>query len=132
PQADGSTSPGGDSVSAVTVDANGKMRAVGTLADGSKLSQAVPVSKHGQWPFYVLLYGGKGAALGWLHFTNASDSDLSGLVTWIKLPQAPGRLYTDGFVNETIGLGSRYVRAQSATNSLLASTSGTLAFRRGD
>jgi len=90
------------------------------------------VSKHGQWPFYVLLYGGKGAALGWLHFTNASDSDLSGRVTWIKPPQAPGRLYTNGFVNETMALGSSYHRPQSATNNLLAFTNGTVAFSGGD
>ena len=62
----------------------------------------------GQWPFFVPLYSGKGSILGWLTFSNAPDSDISGLLNWIKPAQPAARLYPAGFTNVTGAIGSAY------------------------
>ncbi len=94
---DSQTQPGGYSFGTVSVDALGNLAFSGSLGDGSKVVQTTFLSKHGDWPFYLPLYSGKGVALGWLQFTNQTDTDITGVVKWIKLPQ-PGKFYPNGFV----------------------------------
>ena len=48
--------------------------------------------------------------LGWVTFTNKSDSDLDGQVYWTKQAQA-GKYYPSGFTNETEVVGSAYALA---------------------
>ncbi|HWI56389.1 MAG TPA: hypothetical protein VNZ22_04135, partial [Bacillota bacterium] len=60
--------------------------------------QTTFLSKQGQWPLYQSLYAGKGHLMGWLTVnTNEPESDLSGLLSWIKLPQPLAKLYPAGF-----------------------------------
>ncbi len=101
--------PGGDSIGAVTVDSAGNVTISGTLADGTRLSQKAFVSSQGLWAFYASLYKGGGVALGWLTFTNLAGTEIDGLVSWIKLPQAAAKFYRNGFTNETEAVASRYV-----------------------
>ena len=89
----------------MTVDSLGRVSFAGTLGDGTKLAQKTILTPGGQWPFYVPLYTGKGSILGWLAFSNQADSDITGPVSWFKLPQ-PGKFYAAGFTNQTTAAGS--------------------------
>jgi formylglycine-generating enzyme required for sulfatase activity len=71
------------------------------------------------------LYSGKGSLLGWLTFTNETDRDIDGLVSWIK-PKGTTttNLYPAGFTNDLEALGSVYTftngwRALNLTNGVL-------------
>ena len=100
--------PLGDGYGVVTVDASGKLRLKGALADGSKLTQQATVSSDGQWPFYLPLYGGKGQILGWLTFDASPEQNLGGPFSWIKQPVPTSALYPNGFNIQTNALGSSY------------------------
>jgi uncharacterized repeat protein (TIGR01451 family) len=102
------TVPGGDSFGTVAVDRMGKIRLAGSLADGTKISQAVTVSKFGDWPLYIPLYGGRGSILSWLSFGNTGTSDLSGDVVWTKPATSAARYYPDGFSIGASASGSHY------------------------
>jgi hypothetical protein len=115
----GALAPEGDSFGSATVDAAGAVKYKASLADKSSISGKVPLSKNGQWPLYIPLYGGKGALLGWVNFTNQPSTDFEGLISWIK-PALPGTaLYPDGFSSESALLGSRYRPPSGNTNRLL-------------
>jgi Divergent InlB B-repeat domain/Fibronectin type III domain/Bacterial Ig domain len=103
------SSPAGHGFGAVRVNASGSAHVAGVLADGTRFSQSAPVSRNGSWPFYAPLYSGNGLVLSWLAFTNQSDSDLNGLLTWIKSPNAKARYYPSGFDNQSQAAGSIYV-----------------------
>ena len=66
------------------VDKAGRLRLSGELADGTKISQSVPVSPNGEWPLYVSLYGGKGSILSWITFADRTTDQLTGLLNWTK------------------------------------------------
>ncbi len=100
-------SPPGSSYATVRIDGNGVASLLGLMADGSKSVQKVPLSQSGHWPFYLPLYRGGGAALGWLRM-NSEDREVGGLVSWIK-PAAPSRYYAGGFTNEATLIGTAYV-----------------------
>ncbi|HZM03149.1 MAG TPA: immunoglobulin-like domain-containing protein, partial [Candidatus Saccharimonadales bacterium] len=109
--ADGSPlySPGGYGFGLVTNNALGQIMLSGALADGTVISQNVPISKNGDWPLFINLYGNKGLIEGWLNFR---DGEPEGYVTWIK----PGNLgfpptYKGGFTNSVRVIGSLYVVA---------------------
>jgi hypothetical protein len=89
--------PQGDGYGTVNINSDGQLIFHGTLADGTQISQAATISADGQWPFYSTLYGGHGQVLGWVDFTNTTQSDLSGNLAWIKLPIASARSYAAGF-----------------------------------
>jgi hypothetical protein len=101
-------SPGGDGCGAVTVGAGGAINVSGSLGDGTPFSQSATLSSQGNWPFYVSLYSGGGEIIGWLAFSNAPATDLSGPLTWIKPSQRVGKLYPEGFISQTEAIGSRF------------------------
>ena len=103
--ADGVAQPGGDSFASLTVSSSGAISAKGVLADNSKVTQKANLLTTGQWPFYVPLYSGHGAMLGWLTFSNHV---IGGTVYWFK-PANSGGLYPAGFTNVTEAAGSSYV-----------------------
>ena len=114
---DSAAAPGGDSYGTLTISTSGKLRFAGALADGTKLSQSVPLSMEGLWPFYGSLYGGQGSILGWLlctnttPSTNASSGDVTGSIAWFKPPAvAKAKFYTSGFTVMTNVMGSSYTR----------------------
>jgi uncharacterized repeat protein (TIGR03803 family) len=123
-------SPGGDGYGTISVDKAGNIRLAGFLADGTRLSQAVPLSKNGQWPFFASLYTGQGMVIGWLSFTNALDEDLTGDVVWIKPPSATSKVNRSGFTNLTSASGSHYTRPASGTT-ILQIANGELSFSEG-
>jgi hypothetical protein len=110
PGDDGSGSaPEGHGYGTVVIDGNGKARFAGSLADGTKIVQSVPISKNGMWPLYVALYGGNGSVLSWITVTNRSNDDLNGALSWIKLPNPVAKFYPAGFTNEYDAVGSIFV-----------------------
>jgi hypothetical protein len=110
--------PQGASFAAVTIDSAGKVRLSGVLADGTKLTQAAQVSKNGDWPLYVPLYGGQGGLFSWLAVAPDSESPLAGDIAWIKLPTPRTRNYPAGFAVNSSLSGSRYVRPGAGGNPL--------------
>jgi len=108
-QTDDSTLPVGNGFGTLRVDKAGNLRFGGSLADGTKVSQGVPLSKHGLWPLYAALYSGSGSLLSWFAFTNQAESDLAGTLSWIKSANSRAKYYGNGFTNQCAGLGSLYV-----------------------
>jgi hypothetical protein len=85
-------SPGGYGYGLITNSLLGKIVLSGKTGDGVVLSQSVPISKDGRWPFYVPLYRNtniftktdyRGAMLGWVTFTDPNVAPTATL-TWIK------------------------------------------------
>jgi len=113
--ADPSTQPGGDGYGTLAVDAAGNVRFSGTLGDGTKISPVTFLSASGQWPFYSSLYSGKGSILGWLTFSSETNTDISGLLDWFKLPQAAAKFYPAGFAFQSEAQGSIYSPNYNAT-----------------
>jgi hypothetical protein len=124
--------PEGHGFGTVKVDGNGKVTFAGTLADGTKVSQKVPLSRDGQWPLYVPLYRGSGSILSWLAVTNQAADDINGLLSWIKPDDARTKYYAGGFTNETFVTGSQFVRPTSSTNGLLNLAQADVTFSGGD
>jgi hypothetical protein len=116
--------PSGNGFGLVTVSSAGSIHLSGTLADGTSISQSVPVSKDGFWPAYVSLYSGKGSVVGWITLSNALAEDLSGAINWIKPAQNPKttKYYPAGFVFPTTATGSRYQAPGAKTNVLSLTT----------
>jgi len=99
--------PTGDGFGTVNVSGAGGISFAGTLADGTKVAQKVPISKDGNWPLFASLNKGKGALLGWVKFdTNQLATDFSGRLNWFKETQPGEKYYSDGLTNETYVAGS--------------------------
>ena len=109
------TEPGGDGYGTLKLDASGKVQFIGSLADGTKLSTAGVLSKHGQWPLYASLYSGQGSILGWLTFVTTPTNGLGGALSWIKPRTPTAKYYRDGFAIGTTAIGSRYSQKPSGT-----------------
>lgn len=114
-------SPDGYGYGTIKVTSLGKIRFSGSLADGTKVTQASTVVADNAWPLYAALYRGKGALVSWMNFTNRAKDDLNGAIRWIKLANASKKVYADGFDQESVALGSQFVRP-SGTNVLNAET----------
>jgi hypothetical protein len=123
--------PAGNGFGSVLVDANGRVTFAGTLADGTKVSQSVPLSRDGTWPLYVSLYAGGGSIWSWLDFASPGSSDINGTLSWIKLPDVRARYYSNGFTNgnETV-VGSVY--SPPAGSNILNLTNALVQFSGGD
>ena len=110
--------PGGDSYATFTVSTAGTIRLAGSLADGTKISQSVPVALDGEWPLYASLYGGHGLLAGRMQFTLGAERDLGGTATWIKPAIEKDKFYPVGFTNEVMASGAGYVQPGSGSNVL--------------
>ncbi|HYR43373.1 MAG TPA: choice-of-anchor tandem repeat GloVer-containing protein, partial [Terriglobia bacterium] len=104
---DPTSAPGGDSFGTLTVSTAGKIVASVSLADNTHFAQSVPLTQNGTFPFFAVLYAGKGIILGWLSFTNPAASVLGGEVNWYK-PTAPSKYYPDGFTISSDASGDLY------------------------
>jgi hypothetical protein len=99
---------GGTSYGSGAVTKQGVLNMTGTLADGIAFSASAPVSKAGQWPFYVYAASGKDSLLGWVSVSNGTNG-LSGTnITWSKAA-SKGPLYAAGFVNNLALVGSTWL-----------------------
>jgi hypothetical protein len=124
--------PGGYGFATINVDMNGKARVAGSLPDGSKMTQSVPIAPDLTLPLFVSLYSGKGVADGWLVFNNSDPAtDLSGSVSWIKDPIATAKFYPAGFNLSVSAMGELYTPPASGAP-ILDFSSGTVSFADGN
>ena len=65
----------------LTVAANGVISLVGQLADGTPISQAVPIAGDGSFPVYISLYHEAGLLAGWI---NLAGGVPDGSLTWVR------------------------------------------------
>ena len=126
---DASTQPGGHGYGTVSVDSSGNVTFSATLGDGTKISQTTFVSKQGQWPLYVPLYGNLGSILGPITFTNDSQADLSGPIFWLK-PVNSAKYYPAGLNFPTQLVGSLFAYTNGVP--ILALTNGVLVLHGGN
>jgi hypothetical protein len=130
PGYDGSASlPAGDGFGTVKVTSKGQVKFVGTLADGTKISQSASVSRAGYWPLHIPLYAGDGMLMSWLTFAGPTN-DVSGNLTWIKEAGSKSKYYLAGFTSQCDVLGSKYLRSDPVLNlstALLTFSGGSLA-----
>jgi lysyl endopeptidase len=113
-----SDQPNGDSYATATVTKAGRVSVAGTLADGTKFSQATTISKDGAWPFYVSAYSSQGSLFSWLLFTNSDTADLGGSFNWIKPVQPKSKFYPDGFSTVLNATGCTYAKPPRGTTVL--------------
>ncbi|MGD1084971.1 MAG: S8 family serine peptidase [Verrucomicrobiota bacterium] len=108
----GANSPGGDGFGKVTVSSAGKISLTGTLSDNTAVAPAaVSVSKYGQWPLYIPLYGKEGSLSGWVDFTNAPGLSFQGNgAGWFRT-NSSGKFYPRGFTNYLSIIGSTFAPA---------------------
>jgi hypothetical protein len=103
--------PGMIGFGTVAVDAVGNLTFGGVLGDGTAVAQKSFVSGQGLWPFYASPRASGGVVFGWLTFTNESNKNIDGYVTWFK-PSLPGaKFYPAGFTNQTGVAGSLFQAA---------------------
>ncbi|HMP84530.1 MAG TPA: hypothetical protein PKA41_17690, partial [Verrucomicrobiota bacterium] len=110
PSDDEGTIEVGDGYGYGSVNTAGSVKFVGMLPDGTKVSQSVPVSKDGYWPMYIPLYKGNGMLVSWLAITNPPKPDITGVLNWIKQPDAAARYYRSGHTNVIEVVGATYVK----------------------
>jgi cyclophilin family peptidyl-prolyl cis-trans isomerase len=123
--------PFGDGYGTASISTKGSLTFSGSLADGTKVTQKVPISKNGDWPLYLNLYKGKGMLLSRIVFdTNQPETDLSGLMNWFKRTQV-AKYYPGGFTNESMIVGSRFT-PPVGTNRLLGLTVAVVSFTNGN
>jgi hypothetical protein len=133
PGQDGAPSlPAGNGFGTISVSLGGIVKLAGTLADGTKFSQSATLSQAGQWPLYVPLYSGKGSVLSWLTFTNLTNSDLEGQLSWIKPALPHAKYYPGGFANQCLAVGSSFVVPAVSTNQVLDLENGFVFMGGGD
>jgi cyclophilin family peptidyl-prolyl cis-trans isomerase len=126
-----SAGPFGDGYGTVSVNTKGSLTFSGSLADGTKVTQKVPISRNGDWPLYLNLYKGNGTLLSKIVLdTNSPDTDLSGLMNWFKRTQV-AKYFGAGFTNESTIVGSRFI-APAGTNRLLELTNAVVGFTNGN
>ncbi len=98
--------PQGFGYGTVTVTAAGRGRATGVLADGTKISVTVPLSRHRTWPLYEALYKNHGASIGWVTF--GTNGALEATVDWFRPPMPTSPYYPGGFTNSVALIGQEY------------------------
>ena len=87
--------------------AAGRGRMTGVLADGTKLTATVPLSKHGTWPLYDALYKKRGASIGWVTFS--TNGTLEATVDWFRPAISSSAYFPDGFTTNVVLIGHEYV-----------------------
>jgi hypothetical protein len=82
-------------------------RMIGFLADGTKITVSVPLSKHGTWPLYQVLYKNRGACIGWVSV--GTNSSLGATVDWFRPPLPTSPFFPAGFTTNVTLFGEKYV-----------------------
>jgi sulfur relay (sulfurtransferase) complex TusBCD TusD component (DsrE family) len=108
--------PAGNGFGTLNVSSGGQVNFVGTLADGTKVSQSATVSGNGYWPLYLPLYSGNGFLMSWLAFASNTNSDLAGRLIWFKPADSTSAYYPGGFTCEGDAFGSVYLPTDPVLN----------------
>lgn len=127
---DPAAGPAGDGYATVQVDSLGNVTITGKLSDGTPVSAKITLSQNGQFPLFASLYSGNGLFLGWLGFSNQTDSDVSGQLTWIAPSTGKLKINPAGFTNQLQAAGSGYQFIP--THPVLNMTNGMVSFVNGN
>ncbi|MDB6057143.1 MAG: putative Lysyl endopeptidase [Verrucomicrobiales bacterium] len=111
---DASAGPAGDSYGTAFINRVGILSPVIRLADGVTLSPVVGVSKDGNWPFYLSVFG-REIVIGWVHINGSGV--MTGTLNWIRNPSAVGN-YRAGFTNAVSLTGSTWIAPKNRTSGL--------------
>jgi lysyl endopeptidase len=125
------TAPQGYSFGMLKVDSTGKAKFVGSLADGTAVTQSASISQDGDWPLFGSLYRGQG--LLWAPMiidTSRASDDIHGPLSWIKAQQS-AKYYPDGFDVEVTGIGSLYQKPSTGTR-IIDLSDATVSFDGGN
>ena len=125
------TSPQGQGFGTVNVSAAGKITFVGTLGDGTDVSQGATLSTDGTWPLYIEAYKVKGYITCVINFEDLVLSDFSGVADWIKPIQTSGAVYRQGFTESVSIVGSRFT-APARDVRILPFTAGVIILGAGN
>ena len=122
--ADHSLVPGGDGVGATTVGIDGRVRAVGVLGDGAKLSLSTFLSADGEIAAYRKLYNRD--ATGWvggmLRLNDVDNvSSVDGMFQWFKGADTRQTRYADGFDLQQGAVVSTYTAPNARAQEFLIS-----------
>jgi hypothetical protein len=131
-QSGDASKPAGHGYGTVKVATSGQTIFAGVLADGTKVTQSTALSKNGVWPLYASLYVGQGSVLSWITFADHASDDLSGTLSWIKLPVMTSRYYPSGFTTEVMASGSTFVKPVSTGDLIINVPSGVVDFSGGN
>jgi hypothetical protein len=117
--------PHGDGYVAVTVDKTSHLRAVGTLADGTKFSQGTTFVNNGIWPLYAAVYGQAGAVGGTVQFTGTSLA--SSAVSWVKPAGKATASFGAGFATTLTLQGAEFISPPAGQSIILDATTSSAA-----
>jgi len=131
-QSGDASKPAGHGYGTVKVSTSGQTIFAGVLGDGTKVMQSTALSKNGVWPLYASLYVGQGSVLSWMTFANHASDDLSGTLSWIKLPVMTSRYYPGGFTTEVMASGSTFVKPVSTDDLIINVPNGVVDFSGGN
>lgn len=112
--------PSGYGFAALSVSAAGQVTLKGALADGTPVSQSVPLGLDGNIPFYSSVYANGGFVSGWGHIQ--PDRKMIGSLLWRK-PAAAKGLFPAGFLAPSEVAGGPYQAPAPGTNLLNATDS---------
>ena len=125
------TAPQGFGFGTLKVDSTGKAKFVGSLADGTAVTQSVPISQDGDWPLFGSLYRGLGLLWAPMSIdTSRASDDIHGSLSWIKAAQS-AKYYPDGFDVEVTGIGSLYQKPAAGTR-IVDPSDATVSFDGGN
>jgi polygalacturonase len=99
--------PEGFGYGTLMITPTGLGRMIGFLADGTKITVSVPLSKHGTWPLYQVLYKNRGACIGWVSV--GTNSSLGATVDWFRPPLPTSPFFPAGFTTNVTLFGEKYV-----------------------
>jgi hypothetical protein len=125
------TAPQGYGYGTLKIDAAGKGKFSGSLADGTPVTQTVTISQDGDWPFFGSLYHGQGVLWAPMTIdTSRASDDIHGPLSWLKAQQST-KFYPDGFDVEVTGIGSVYQKP-SAGARIIDLSDATVSFDGGN
>ena len=109
------TTPDGDGIATLVVDAHGDATLDGILADGAKFMTRGAISANNQLAVYIPLYEKAGVLTGTLIFRDLATSDLDGALFWSH-PEKPGaEMFPNAFAITTTAIGARYTEPAPGT-----------------
>jgi hypothetical protein len=132
----GPSGPAGYGYGTVSVNAAGRLRFYGSLADGTHVTQSTVVSATADWPLYASLYSGQGCVSSWASLTNQTVTALSvtsgsNVLSWVKPASARAKYYPQGYTNQ-VALQLAPYAAPAPGGSVLAWTNGLALFTGGN
>jgi hypothetical protein len=125
------TAPQGYGYGTLKVDVTGKVKFLGSLADGTAVTESASISQDGDWPLFGSLYKGQGILWAPMIIdTSRASDDIHGALSWIKAAQN-AKFYPDGFDVEVTGIGSTYQKPTAGTR-VIDLSDATVSFAGGD